>query len=307
MSEDFKARVLFVCNQNSARSQMAEHILRNKYKDRFLVESAGVSPAKKVHPLAIEVLSEVGINASNANPKSFDEIEEDEFDIIVSVCEADAELCPPSVFGRLPVNLPILDPARVADGINDYEGKLDAFRTARRELVWVVQHVVDLAERAKKQENKQELKEQSKSEYDHALGREIRARAKEALTILCPPPEDLICIQRSKLEIILRDGVKALCKTNIWTGLGLCGSLGLNSLTVDLPDFAGFSGNQLEVLLIGAFILSIGYVAYTFFEFFTKKNNRQFVEEVLEKSSGEAMLSAEEKVPLLKRKLIPDG
>ena len=91
-----KARVLFVCVHNSARSQMAEGFLNTLSPDRFQAESAGMEPGE-LNPLAVESMREVGIDISNNKTKSvFDKYKQGElFHYVITVCdEASAEACP---------------------------------------------------------------------------------------------------------------------------------------------------------------------------------------------------------------------
>ena len=64
-----KARVLFLCTHNSARSQMAEGLLRHLGGDRFEVYSAGIDPTDGIHPCAVEAMSEIGIDISDLYPR----------------------------------------------------------------------------------------------------------------------------------------------------------------------------------------------------------------------------------------------
>ena len=91
MSE--RKRVLILCTGNSARSQMAEGLLRQMAGDRFEVSSAGVSPTR-VRPEAIEAMSEIGIDISHHHSKSVDEFSEQEFDYVITVCDNANEQCP---------------------------------------------------------------------------------------------------------------------------------------------------------------------------------------------------------------------
>ena len=85
--------MLILCTGNSARSQMAEGLLRNDGGDRFEVFSAGVEPSK-VQPLAVEVMSEVGIDISRQKSKSVDEFVRQQFDYVITVCDNAKERCP---------------------------------------------------------------------------------------------------------------------------------------------------------------------------------------------------------------------
>jgi arsenate reductase len=86
-------RVLFVCTGNSARSVMAEALLRHHGGDRFEVHSAGTEP-KGVNPLTLRVLSEAGIDASFARSKSVAEFLGQSFDYVVTVCDHARQTCP---------------------------------------------------------------------------------------------------------------------------------------------------------------------------------------------------------------------
>lgn len=86
-------RVLFVCTGNSARSVMAEALLRHHGGDRFDVYSAGTIP-KGINPLTLRVLADAGIDASRARSKSVDEFLGQSFDYVVTVCDQARQVCP---------------------------------------------------------------------------------------------------------------------------------------------------------------------------------------------------------------------
>lgn len=88
-----KQRVLILCTGNSARSQMAEGLLRHDAGDRFEVFSAGVSPSK-VRPEAIAVMRELGIDISGHRSKHVDEFAGQGFDYVLTVCDHARESCP---------------------------------------------------------------------------------------------------------------------------------------------------------------------------------------------------------------------
>ncbi len=100
-----KEKVLFVCIHNSARSQMAEEILRKLAGDRFDVESAGIEPGK-LNPVVVEVLKEIGIDISGKKTQAvFDLLKQGKlYSYVITVCdETSAERCPifPGVAKRL--------------------------------------------------------------------------------------------------------------------------------------------------------------------------------------------------------------
>src|ERR1700687_4052226 len=90
---DDKKRVLILCTGNSARSQMAEGLLRHDAGERFQVESAGTRPSS-VRPEAIAVLGELGIDISAHRSKSVEEFAGQSFDYVITVCDSARESCP---------------------------------------------------------------------------------------------------------------------------------------------------------------------------------------------------------------------
>src|SRR5947209_3722629 len=88
-----KHRVLFICTHNSARSQMAEGLLRHLGGDRFEVFSAGTE-ATQVRPLAIKAMAELGIDISKQQSKTLDRYLNEPFDEVITVCDTAAEACP---------------------------------------------------------------------------------------------------------------------------------------------------------------------------------------------------------------------
>jgi arsenate reductase (thioredoxin) len=125
-----KKTVLILCTGNSARSQMAEGLLRYDAGDRFEVASAGTRPSH-VRPEAIEVMQEIGIDISGHRSKSVDEFAARDFDYVLTVCENARETCPiyPGHGNRLHHSFE--DPA-AAEG--SQEMKLAAFRKVRDQI-----------------------------------------------------------------------------------------------------------------------------------------------------------------------------
>lgn len=85
--------VLFLCTHNSARSQMAEGLLRARYGDRYDVYSAGTE-ATRVRPLAVEVMQEIGIDISGHTSTALDAFGDRTFNLVVTVCDRAREQCP---------------------------------------------------------------------------------------------------------------------------------------------------------------------------------------------------------------------
>ena len=103
-------RVIFVCTGNSARSQMAEALLRREGGDRFEVVSAGVDP-RGVNPLTIRALAEVDIDISGARSKSVTEYLGQPFDYVITVCDRARESCPVFPGGAQTLHWGFDDPA----------------------------------------------------------------------------------------------------------------------------------------------------------------------------------------------------
>lgn len=125
-----KKRVLILCTGNSARSQMAEGLLRHDAGDRFTVESAGTKPSI-VRPEAIAVMKEAGIDITTHRSKHVDEFAGQEFDYVLTVCDNAKETCP-VFFGKAArLHQSFNDPAGVE---GSEEKRLAAFRQVRDEL-----------------------------------------------------------------------------------------------------------------------------------------------------------------------------
>ncbi len=125
-----RKRVLILCTGNSARSQMAEGLLRNMSGDKFEVFSAGVAPSH-VRPEAIEVMRELGVDISGQRSKSVDEFTGQQFDYVITVCDNANQQCPMFPGKTKRIHWSIEDPA-AAEG--DDEARLTEFRRVRDEL-----------------------------------------------------------------------------------------------------------------------------------------------------------------------------
>ena len=124
-------RVLILCTGNSARSQMAEGLLREMGGGRFEAHSAGVSPSR-VRPEAVEAMRETGIDISGHRSKSADEFVGQDFDYIITVCDNARETCP-SFPGRAErIHHSFEDPP--ASGAADSETMILVFRRVRDEI-----------------------------------------------------------------------------------------------------------------------------------------------------------------------------
>jgi len=141
-----KKKILFLCTHNSARSQMAEGLLRAMYPDRYEAYSAGVE-ATSVDPRAVLVMKEIGIDISGQRSKTPSEFGNTIFDLAVTVCDRARQACPIcSTRLELPSSLPkarevihrsFEDPA---GAVGSEEELLLAFRRVRDEIAdWISQ------------------------------------------------------------------------------------------------------------------------------------------------------------------------
>lgn len=127
-----KERVLFICTNNSARSQMAEGYLKHEYGEYYEVYSAGTEPTT-VNPCAIKVMEEIGIDISNHHSKGLEEFEGMEFDQVITVCGGASQACPFFPGGKKYTHKGFKDPAAV-----EGNEKIKAFRKIRDEIItWI--------------------------------------------------------------------------------------------------------------------------------------------------------------------------
>lgn len=136
-----KRKVLFVCTHNSARSHMAEGLLRHLYGDRFEVYSAGTEPSF-VRPQAVKVMKELGIDISVHRSKSVDEFSRKELDYIVTVCDLARETCPFLPGGKSYIHQSFNDPSALQ---GDAEEILAGYRKVRDEIKkWIKEYFSNL-------------------------------------------------------------------------------------------------------------------------------------------------------------------
>lgn len=129
-----KQRILFLCTHNSARSQMAEGLLRQLAGDRYESFSAGTE-ATHVRPLAIKAMAELGIDISGQESKTLDRYLGDSFDAVVTVCDQAAEACPVFAGARRRLHWSFPDPSK-ASGTE--EQQLAVYRSVRDDIA---QHI----------------------------------------------------------------------------------------------------------------------------------------------------------------------
>ena len=125
-----KKNILILCTGNSARSQMAEGLLKHICSDKYEIHSAGTKPSI-VRPEAIKVLAEVGIDISNHRSKSADEFADREIDYVLTVCDNAKENCPYFPAKTRLIHHSFRDPAEV---VGNEESRIAAFRAVRNEI-----------------------------------------------------------------------------------------------------------------------------------------------------------------------------
>jgi protein-tyrosine-phosphatase len=139
-------RVLFVCTHNSARSQMAEALLRHLGGGQVEVFSGGTEPAT-VHPMALTVLKEQSIDASQLYSKHVDLFATQEFDYVITVCDRAREACPVFVGAPEQIHWSFEDPAAIVDPDERYR----AFSRTLVELGSRIKILLVLIERDRRQ------------------------------------------------------------------------------------------------------------------------------------------------------------
>ncbi|MFC7479017.1 metalloregulator ArsR/SmtB family transcription factor [Luedemannella flava] len=117
-------RVLFVCTGNSARSQMAEALLRHRTAGAVEAYSAGSRP-RPIHPHAVTALAARGIDLAGARPKHFDEVTGQSFHYVITLCDKVKEICPEFPDHPRPVHWSIPDPVNDPDGLAAFERVAD--------------------------------------------------------------------------------------------------------------------------------------------------------------------------------------
>jgi ArsR family transcriptional regulator, arsenate/arsenite/antimonite-responsive transcriptional repressor / arsenate reductase (thioredoxin) len=130
-------RVLFLCTENSARSQMAEGLLRSLAGDALDVCSAGSQPSE-VHPFAMQVLAQIGIDSSQQRSKHLDCFRNQSFDAIITVCDRMRECCPTFLGDSEQIHWSLPDPVAL-EGISEQE-RYEAFEHIAQQLLTRLSH-----------------------------------------------------------------------------------------------------------------------------------------------------------------------
>jgi len=129
-----KQKILIICTHNSARSQMAEGYLNAKYGDRYEGLSAGTE-VTRVHPLAIRVMNEIGIDISHHRSKELIEFFDLDIDLVVTVCDSANAACPMFPGAKKTIHVSFPDPS---EATGSEEDQMKVFRQVRDEIVtWI--------------------------------------------------------------------------------------------------------------------------------------------------------------------------
>ena len=166
-----KQKVIFLCTQNSARSQMAEGLLRHLAGDRFEVYSAGIDPTGETHPCAVQAMAEVGIDISGQYPKGLRTyLGKEFFNYLIIVCARAEEQCPKTFPGvGTTFSWTFEDPR--ADESLPYDSMLERFRDVRDQIEmrlrgWLERPEEELARL--RAEREQERRERLQAEEGYA-------------------------------------------------------------------------------------------------------------------------------------------
>jgi len=123
-------RVLFICTHNSARSQMAEGLVNHDLAGKVRAFSAGTEPSS-IHPLAIRVMEELGIDISRQRSKGLEEFSAEKFDYVITLCSQADETCPVFFGGTQKFHIGFPDPASASGSEED---RLASFRKVRDQI-----------------------------------------------------------------------------------------------------------------------------------------------------------------------------
>jgi arsenate reductase len=130
-----KKKILFICTHNSARSQMAEGLMKTLFGDYYEVHSAGTAPTS-VNPYAIRVMEEIGIDISSSRSKNMREFMDTQFDYVITVCDRAKESCPYFPGGTL-IHKGFKDPSELSGGEEEI---LNEFRKSREGIkTWLTE------------------------------------------------------------------------------------------------------------------------------------------------------------------------
>lgn len=156
VKQNMKKRILFICTHNSARSQIAEGLVNHFYGELWTAQSAGTEKTH-VKPLAIETMSEIGIDISHHKSKAIDSFKDHNFDVVVTVCDSAKEACP-FFPGKIVIHAPFTDPS---DYIGSHDEELGAFNKIRDHIQqWLENNLPELDKKIQKSHGTQDQRKQ---------------------------------------------------------------------------------------------------------------------------------------------------
>ncbi len=171
-----KQKVLFLCTQNSARSQMAQGFLRDLAGDRFEVMSAGTEPTDEVHPCAVEAMREIGIDISDQYPKGLKEyMGKEYFNYLVIVCARAEEQCPKTFPGVGTTFSWIFEDPRSDENL-PYNSMLERFRVVRDQIELRMRGWLEQPEEEFKR-HREERERERRERLEEAVSREAEREA----------------------------------------------------------------------------------------------------------------------------------
>ena len=133
-----KNKIIFICTGNSCRSQIAEGLFRDEAGDKFEVFSAGSHPSR-LHPAAIMVMDEWGIDIRNQKSEKIDKYLDKGINAVITVCDSAKNTCPKFPNGKVSMHWSIKDPFH---GWHDHEKNLEPYRTTRNQIKKRIQNLL---------------------------------------------------------------------------------------------------------------------------------------------------------------------
>jgi arsenate reductase (thioredoxin) len=135
-----KKTILFICTHNSCRSQMAEGWVKKLKGDTFEPYSAGIEK-RKLDPLAVKVMAEAGVDISKQSSKTISELDINNFDVVVTICDDANKKCPlfPGVAKR--IHNPFDNPSKIAKTLKSEEEVIQLYRRVRDEILEFVKQM----------------------------------------------------------------------------------------------------------------------------------------------------------------------
>lgn len=257
-------KVLFVCVHNSARSQLAESLMREMFGERYEFYSAGFS-AGEVHRHTRTVLSEVGVDASKLRAKGFASLKGLKFDIVISVCDKDVEQCPPFANGDLELNLPFVDPASRVEGLTDEEG-LVIFRQARDEIRQRLRHFFLIMESRAPEASPEITKSEIEKQFQDTMFDSCVTYMREFNAVAPKLGDTFACVRRNDLTLYLKEETEKMHQSDTFAWFALSAGLWFSYSTSNFLETSLLTGDQIKLLFLVFAFGSSGWTVYSFFK-----------------------------------------